>query len=117
MKYTLMIHETAEGFAQREDAAHQKAYWEGTMAYVEAIRAAGVLVTGAGLMPPDRATSVSWRDGKRHVQDGPFAESRHQLGGLFIIDVESLDVALEWAARFPRRPGLIVEVRPNLAAD
>ncbi len=52
--------------------------------------------------------------GKRHVQDGPYADSKEQLGGYYIIDVPSLDAALDWAARVPAAPGSVLEVRPNL---
>ena len=51
------------------------------------------------------------------VQDGPIAETREMLGGFFVINVPDLDVAMQWAARFPDRPGVVVEVRPNLAHD
>jgi len=54
------------------------------------------------------------RDGKRHVQDGPYADTKEQLAGYFIIDVADLDAALEWAARIPATPGSVIEVRPNL---
>jgi hypothetical protein len=68
-------------------------------AYGEPLHAAGIFVAGAGLGSPDNATIVSVRDGKRQVQDGPYAESKEFLGGFVIIDVPNLDVAIEWAAR------------------
>ena len=73
----------------------------------------GVFVGGAGLQPPETATTLRFED-DLHIQDGPHAETAEQLGGFFIIDVPDLDAALEWAARAPRIPGRIVEVRPNL---
>jgi hypothetical protein len=85
------------------------------MAYGEALRAAGVTVFAAGLMPPDKATMVSVRDGKRHVHDGPYAETKEFLGGFVIIDVPDLDAALEWAARNPGAGEGTVEVRPLFA--
>ncbi|TXT20448.1 MAG: YCII-related protein, partial [Gallionellaceae bacterium] len=74
-------------------------------------------VGGAGLQPPETATTLRLRDGQRRVQDGPFADVKEQLGGFFIIEAPNLDAALEWAARFPQRPGQAVEVRPNLQPD
>ena len=72
----------------------------------------GVFVAGAGLQSPQNATTVSVRDGKRQVQDGPYAESKEYLGGFVIIDVPDLDTALEWAARHPSAAQTPIEVRP-----
>ena len=54
------------------------------------------------------------RDGRRVVQDGPYADTKEQLGGFFMIDVPDLDTALDWAARYPADIGGLVEVRPNI---
>jgi hypothetical protein len=70
------------------------------------------MVSGNGLQPPHTATTVRIQDGKRHVQDGPFADTKEQLGGYFIIDVPHVDAALEWAARAPCASTGGVEVRP-----
>ena len=67
---------------------------------------------GAGLQPPQTITMVSVRDGKRHVHDGPYAETKEFLGGFLVIDVPDLDAALEWAARSPAASYAAVEVRP-----
>ena len=117
MHYTIMIHESAEGFAARTDPKQQEAYWGGTMRYLKALKDAGIFVAGAGLQPPESATTICFRDDKHLVQDGPFAETKEQLGGFFIVDLPDLDRALEWAARFPPRAGVVVEVRPNLPTD
>lgn len=117
MQYTLLIHESPEGFAARTDPAQQAAYWGATMRYLQALKDAGIFAGGAGLQPPEMATTIRFQDGKHQVQDGPFADTKEQLGGLFIIQVPDLDTALEWAARFPQRPGVAVEVRPNLPHD
>ena len=71
-----------------------------------------VFVAGAGLVSPDNATTVSVRDGKRQVQDGPHAETKEFLAGFVIIDVPNLDSALERAARNPSATHSSVEVRP-----
>lgn len=116
MNYSILIYETAEDFATRNDpdAARRDAYWAVWPAYVETLKQAGVFVGGAGLQPPDAATTLRFKDDKRQVQDGPYADTKEQLGGFFIIDVPDLDTALEWAARVPRSPGRVFEVRPNL---
>jgi hypothetical protein len=73
------------------------------------------MVGGAGLQPPPLGTTVRERDGKRHVQDGPYADTKEQLGGFYEIDVPDLDTALDWAARCPSASTGAVEVRPNLS--
>jgi hypothetical protein len=75
------------------------------------------MVGGAGLQPVHLATTVRHDDGRRQVQDGPFAEAKEQLGGFYLIDVPGLDEALEWAARCPAASSCAVEVRPNLPPD
>ena len=114
MQYTLMIYENEAGFALRTDPVKSKAYWAAWPAYSKALQDAGVMVGGSGLQPIDTATTVRLQDGKRHVQDGPYADTKEQLGGFYIIDVPSLDAALDWAARVPAAPGSVIEVRPNL---
>ena len=114
MKYTLLIYENATGLALRTDPKKARAYWAAWPAYTKALQEAGVMVGGAGLELPTTATTVQLRDGKRHVQDGPYADSKEQLGGFYTIDVPNLDAALEWAARVPAAPGSVIEVRPNL---
>lgn len=114
MKYMLIMTETADAVAQREDPARAEAYWGAWGAYVQAVEAAGIFVSGAGLKPPDTATTVRIRDGQRQVHDGPYSETKEMLGGFFVIDVPSLDVALDWAARSPSAAYASVEVRPVL---
>jgi hypothetical protein len=110
MKYALLFHEKTEHFARRTEPGFMDAWG----AYVDTIRAAGVFVTGSGLQPPETATMVSVGNGKRNVHDGPYAETKEFLGGLVIIDVPNLDVALEWASRSPAAGYSSVEVRPAL---
>ena len=73
------------------------------------------MVGGSALQPPAVATTVRQRDGKRQVQDGPYAETKEQLGGYYEIEVADLDTALDWAARCPAASTGAVEVRPNLS--
>src|SRR5262245_39968482 len=116
MNYTLLIYENQTGFGLRNahDAEKRDAYWAGWSAYTKALQEAGVMVGGAGLQPADVATTLRLGSEKRQVQDGPYADTKEQLGGFYIINVPNLDKALEWAARIPAPPGSIIEVRPNL---
>ena len=97
MKYALLVHQTPELRPARQGPGFRAA----GRAYGEALQAAGVFVGGAGLESPKSATTVSVRDGKRQVHDGPYAETKEFLAGFGIIDVPNLDAALEWAARHP----------------
>jgi len=112
MQYILLLNESESDFAQRDDPAQAGAYWGGWSAFIGAMAQAGIIVNGSGLLGPDTATTVRIRDGRRVVQDGPFADAKEQLGGYFVIDVPDLDTALAWAARAPSASGASVEVRP-----
>src|SRR5215471_1365768 len=107
MKYALLVHQPQEFFERRD-----KELMAAGRAYGEALIAAGVFVGGGGLESPKSATTVSVRDGKRQVHDGPYAETKEFLAGFGIIDVPNLDAALEWAARHPASAHSAVEVRP-----
>lgn len=113
MQYMLIVNETETDFAQRE--ANPAAYWGPHAAFGASLAAAGVKVGGGPLQPPSSGTVVRLRDGRRQVQDGPFADTKEQLGGYCVIDVPNLDVALEWAARCPTAATGSVEVRPLLS--
>jgi len=117
MHYSILIFESADGFALRKSEQGSAQYWSGVQHYLQALRGSGLFVAGAGLEPPEQAKSVRVEQARHVVQDGPYADVKEQLGGLFIIDVPSMADALDWARRFPHRPGQIVEVRPNLRED
>jgi hypothetical protein len=87
------------------------------MHYLNALKEAGVWVGGAGLQVPQTAATLKRVDGKLSVEDGPFATTKEQLGGFFIIEAANLDEAIQWASRFPARPDITVEVRPNLPRE
>lgn len=111
MKYLLQI------FADEavEDAIPDEqmgAMMEAFGAYTEALTKAGALLGGERLRPVSDATSVRVRDGRTEVLDGPFAETREQLGGFYLIEAADLDAALAWAARCPSASYGTVEVRP-----
>ena len=112
MQYALLFQQTPEEFAARSDPEAYAGFMAAFVPYVKALQEAGVVVAGAGLEPPGTATSLHMRDGKWQVQDGPFADSKEQLAGFFIIEVPNLDAALDWASRYPGGPGGGVEVRP-----
>jgi len=114
MQYAILVYETPAELAAREDPARLGAYWASYTAYSKALVEAGVAAGGAGLHAPAVATTIRLRGGQRHVQDGPFADTKELLGGLFMIDVPNLDAALEWAARCPSAATGSVEVRPML---
>jgi len=112
MQYMLLLNEPETEFAKRDDPAQAATYWGGWNAFIGAMAQAGVIVKGDGLHGPQTATTVRVRDGKRIVQDGPFADAKEQLGGYFVIEVPDLDTALAWAARSPSASTAGVEVRP-----
>lgn len=114
MQYMLLLTEPESEFAKRNHPEHAAAYWGGWNAFITAMMQAGIVVNGHGLQPPHVGTTVRIRDGKRVVQDGPYADAKEQLGGYFVIEVPDLDTALEWAARAPSALSAAVEVRPVL---
>ena len=112
MAYTMLIYETEEAFAARTDAQKKDAYWGAWAAYHKALIDAGVITGGASLQGGDTGTTLRLRDGARQVQDGPYADSKEQLGGYMVFDVADLDTALDWAARCPAAEYGAVEIRP-----
>ena len=112
MQYMLLLNEPESEFAKRNDPEQAGAYWGGWNAFISAMAQAGIIVKGDGLQGPHTATTVRVRDGKRMVTDGPFAETREQLGGYFLIEAKNLDEALDVAGRIPGARKGTVEVRP-----
>jgi hypothetical protein len=114
MQCMMLIYESTDIFATRNNPDKAPAYWGAWMSYVKAINEAGIVVSGHGLMPPETATSLRMPNGQRQVQDGPFADTKEALGGYFILEVPSMEVALDWAARCPAMGVGGVELRPVL---
>ena len=111
MQYMLMIYgdEAAMGKMTQKDGEQMMAAYG---AYSEALVKAGVMVGGDRLRPSADATSVRVAAGKTEVLNGPYAETREQLGGYYLIETKDLDAALAWAARCPGASHGTVEVRP-----
>jgi hypothetical protein len=82
-------------------------------AYAKALDDAGVLISAEVLQPSAVTTTVTAPDGTLRVQDGPFADTKEQLGGTFVIDVDDLDAAIAWAGRAPSAGWGAIEVRPS----
>lgn len=112
MRFALLVYETEAGVKGRDDPEYQAAY----QAYIRAIYGAGVAFAGSGLKDAaTTATTLRVTDGERHIQDGPYVDTKEQLAGFFLIEVPDRDKALEWAARCPSLArGGIVEVRAAL---
>jgi hypothetical protein len=111
MKYVLLDYVNESGWPQltRDEQLH----WLGAYrAYMEAMTKAGVLKSSSGLQNTSSATTVRVVNDKPQVLDGPYADSKEQLGGFHIIEVADLDAAISWAARSPTALHGIVEVRP-----
>ncbi len=114
MQYMLILNETPEDFSRRLDPGTSAEYWGGWNAFIGAMAQAGIIVKGDGLQGPHNATTVRVRDSRRLVEDGPFADTKEQLGGYFVIEVADLDAAIDWAARAPSARTASVEIRPVL---
>jgi hypothetical protein len=110
MQFALLVYELPEGFAKR-NGDETDPYLGAWRAYYKAMVDAGIYVGGDPLEVPETGTTVRLKDGKRRVQDGPFADTKEQLGGFIILELASLDSALDWAARCPAASAGAVEVR------
>ena len=111
MQFLLMIYGSETGMlsASKETSERTMAAYK---AYTEAMKKAGVYLGGNRLKPTASATTVRASDGKTSVSDGPFAETKEQLGGYYLIDAPDADAALSWAARCPGAAHGAIEVRP-----
>jgi hypothetical protein len=114
MKYLCTIYDDETGWtnATPEQIAEVMAAYN---AFGE--EAAGVILGGEGLEPTSAATTVRVRDGERVLSDGPFAETKEQLGGFYLLECGSLDEAIDWAAKIPGAATGSVEVRPVMNYD
>jgi hypothetical protein len=111
MQYMILIYEDEKQWVNLPEAEMNKVF-AAYMQYSKDLAAAGVLRGGAALQPVATATTVRVRGGKPATTDGPFAETKEQLGGYYIIDVANLDEAIKWAGKCPGAAAGSVEVRP-----
>lgn len=110
MQFALLIYESPEAFASRKSDGTDP-YTGAWRAYHKALVESGAYIGGDPLEPAEMGTTVRIKEGKRSVQDGPYADTKEQLGGFIILELPSLDAALEWAARCPSAAYGAVEVR------
>jgi hypothetical protein len=111
MRYALLMHhhEPAEGELDAAVIAEAQRAFD---VYAKALEQAGVLLSADVLQPTASTTTVTRRDGTPRVQDGPFAETKEALAGIFLIDVPDLDAAINWAEKNPATQWGAVEIRP-----
>jgi hypothetical protein len=113
MKYLLLIYENESSLAGLSEAEQGKIF-EDYMTYTRGIKKDGNYIGGEALQPVATATTVRVKNGKTLTTDGPFAETREQLGGFYLVEAKDLDEALAFAARIPGARMGSVEVRPVL---
>ena len=111
MNYLLMLYVREEGWTSMTPAEQERGM-AAYNAYTEALRKAGALKANGRLQPSSTATRVKMVDGKPQVLDGPYVDSKEQLGGYYLIEAPDLDAAIAWAARCPTAGHGVVEVRP-----
>jgi hypothetical protein len=111
MQYLLLIYAKESDLARHSEAETGKTFQE-YMEFSRGIRKSGNYVGGNALQPVETATTVRVKDGKTLTTDGPFAETKEQLGGYFLIEAKDLDEAIAIAARIPDARGGSIEVRP-----
>jgi hypothetical protein len=112
MRYTFMLYSRESDFANvpPEAMAEQLQVFG---KYIGALKAAKVFVDTDWLQPTSTATTISMRPGAKQVQDGPFAETKEQLGGYFVVDVRDLDEAISWAKKCPAAQYGLIEIRAS----
>jgi hypothetical protein len=108
-KYMLMNCLPTDRQPSPQEIAEEHPRWA---QYMQDLQQAGVFVANHGLQPAETATTVRVRDGETQITDGPFAETKEYFAGYFVIEVDDLDAALQWAARMPSSSYGAVEVRP-----
>lgn len=116
MKYMLLIYDEEKSFATMPPAEMGQLMAD-YRAFSEDLIKRGNHITSSQLQPATSATSIRIRDGKRMVTDGPFAETREQLGGYYVVEAKDLDEAIEIAARIPSAKIGTIEVRPLMQAS
>ena len=116
MQYMCLIYAT-EGQGPQPNTPEFGAFMQGYQDFTAKIRADGKMVAGDALQPSTTATSVAVRAGKTQITDGPFAETKEQLGGYYLLDCTDLDEAMSYAAMIPSAAFGRIEVRPVMVWD
>ncbi|QEN89498.1 YciI family protein [Labrys sp. KNU-23] len=111
MQFAILIYSSEEAML-KADPASKQAMLAAYQSYTQALQSAGILLGWNRLRPTASATTVRIADGKTQVLNGPFADTREQLGGFYLIDVADLDTAINWGARCPSAAVGTIEVRP-----
>jgi hypothetical protein len=111
MQYALLIY-TNEADDMNRSPEEQEANMAEYYAFTDAAQKAGKMKAGEALHPTSTAKTVTVRNGKTTVVDGPFAETKEQFGGYYVLDVNSIEEAVEWAAKIPGAKEGRIEVRP-----
>jgi hypothetical protein len=116
MKYMLNIYGDMSQYA---DATPEQSgqVMQAYEAFGREVHGSGAFVAGEGLQTPETATAVKVRDGERLVTDGPFPETKEQLGGFYLLECKDLDEAIEWAAKIPGAQSGTIEVRPVMSYE
>ena len=116
MQYMLLIYDD-ENVWQTMPEEERDALVGEYFAYTQELQDAGAYIAGDALQPIATATTLTVRDGKTLTTDGPFAETKEQLGGYYLVEAAALDEALEWAAKIPSARIGKIEVRPVMVFD
>ena len=111
MEYIVLIYGDEKAWNRMPKSQIEQVY-AAYRKYTEELQKAGVMKGGSELKPTTTATTVRVRNGKRQVTDGPFSETKEQLGGYYLIDVPNLEAALDWAAKGPSAQEGSIEIRP-----
>ena len=116
MQYMLLIY-SDEAKEPKPGSPEMESHMGGYFRFTEEVRSAGKMVAGDALQPVGTATSVRVRDGAAQTTDGPFAETKEQLGGYYLLDCENLDEAIAYAQKIPSAAFGTIEIRPVMVFD
>src|SRR3984893_8727876 len=111
MKYALLIYAAEKDWAAKSKEEQGRIYNE-YWAYSVELKKSGKMLSCEPLDPTSTATTIRVRNGKTVPTDGPFADTKEQLGGIYVVDVKDLDEAMAWASKIPDARGGSIEVRP-----
>jgi hypothetical protein len=112
MEFMLMFNSPASDLERSAEDPESRDYWESWRLYMKDVYSAGIVKSGNALASPFSGTTIRMREGKRQVQDGPFADTKELLGGYLIIEVPSIDEAMSWATKSPSSASGSTEIRP-----